>query len=144
MAAGLCYGSRRGGARQAFHHRVGAYDTETLIGALGELRHFLGGQKATLLSDGLPPTAATRWVPGCAGSGPGHPPSGLLDPAPLRLVPVVSQRPCHWKERTSQQLIAQWLGVLLKTCQQEQQEGGGLRLLTFHSDRLGRVTIPED
>jgi hypothetical protein len=33
MAAGLCYGSRRGGARQAFHHRVGAYDTETLIGA---------------------------------------------------------------------------------------------------------------
>jgi hypothetical protein len=34
--------------------------------------------------------------------------------------------------------------VLLKTCQQEQQEGGGLRLLTFHSDRLGRVTIPED
>jgi len=56
----------------------------------------------------------------------------------------VSQQPCHWKERTSQQLIAQWLGVLLKTCQQEQQEGGGLRLLTFHSDRLGRVTIPED
>jgi len=73
MAAGLCYGSRRGGARQAFHHRVGAYDTETLIGALGELRHFLGGQKATLLSDGLPPTAATRWVPGCAGSGSGPP-----------------------------------------------------------------------
>jgi hypothetical protein len=31
-----------------------------------------------------------------------------------------------------------------KTCQQEQQEGGGLRLLTFHSDQLGRVTIPED
>jgi hypothetical protein len=29
MAAGLCYGSRGGGARLAFHHQVGAYDTET-------------------------------------------------------------------------------------------------------------------
>jgi hypothetical protein len=54
MAAALCYGSRGGGAALAFHHQVGAYDTETLIGALGELRGFLGGQKATLLWDGLP------------------------------------------------------------------------------------------
>jgi transposase len=54
MAAGLCYGSRGGGARLAFHHQVGAYDTETLIGALDQLRQFLGGQKATLLWDGLP------------------------------------------------------------------------------------------
>jgi hypothetical protein len=54
MAAGLWYGPRGGGARQAFHHRVGAYDTDTLISALGELRQFLGGQKATLLWDGLP------------------------------------------------------------------------------------------
>ncbi len=48
LAAGLCYGSR-GGGRLAFHHQVGAYDTDTLIGALGELRGFLGGQKATLV-----------------------------------------------------------------------------------------------
>jgi putative transposase len=43
-----------GGAALAFHHQVGAYDTETLIGALGELRRFLGGQKVTLVWDGLP------------------------------------------------------------------------------------------
>ena len=54
MAAALCSGSRGGGAALAFHHQVGAYDTETLIGALDELRRFLGGQKATLVWDGLP------------------------------------------------------------------------------------------
>jgi transposase len=54
MAAALCYGSRGGGAAVAFHHQVDAYNTETLIGALGELRRFLGGQKATLVWDGLP------------------------------------------------------------------------------------------
>ena len=54
MAAGLCYGPRGGGAQLAFHHQVGAYDTDSLIGALGELRHAFGGQKATLLWDGLP------------------------------------------------------------------------------------------
>jgi DDE superfamily endonuclease len=54
MAAGLCYGSRGGGASVAFHHQLGAYDTNTLIGALEGLRRFLGGQKATLLWDGLP------------------------------------------------------------------------------------------
>jgi len=54
MAAALCSGSRGGGAALAFHHQVGAYDTETLIGALDELRRFLGGQKATLVGDGLP------------------------------------------------------------------------------------------
>ena len=54
MAAALCYGSRGGGAALAFHHQVGAYDTETLIGALEQLRRFLGGQKATLVWDGLP------------------------------------------------------------------------------------------
>jgi len=36
------------------HHQVGAYNTTTLIGALEELRRFLGGQKATLVWDGLP------------------------------------------------------------------------------------------
>jgi putative transposase len=54
MAAGLCYGSLGGGAQVAFHHQVGAYDTDTLIGALQGLRRFLGGQKATLVWDGLP------------------------------------------------------------------------------------------
>ncbi len=54
MAAGLCYGSRGGGAALAFHHQLDAYNTDTLIEALGQLRVFLGGQKATLLWDGLP------------------------------------------------------------------------------------------
>jgi hypothetical protein len=142
MAPGLCYGSRGGGARLAFHHQVGAYDTETLIGALDQLRQFLGGQKATLLWDGLPahrsqamgarlgrqrswlvveplPAYAPElnpveplWsslkgvelanlagdTPGGGHRGgrawhpadPGHPPSGLLVPAALRPVPVVS------------------------------------------------------
>ena len=53
-AAGLCYGSRGGDAALAFHHQVDAYDTDTLIGALEQLRRFLGGQKAILLWDGLP------------------------------------------------------------------------------------------
>src|SRR4029450_2124683 len=54
MAAALCYGSRGGGAALAFHHQLDAYNTDTLIQALAELRRFLGGQKATLLWDGLP------------------------------------------------------------------------------------------
>jgi transposase len=65
MAAGLCYGSHGGGAALAFHHQVGAYDTDTLIGALEGLRRFLGGQKATLVWDGLPAhrsLAMRAWV----------------------------------------------------------------------------------
>jgi hypothetical protein len=54
MAAALCYGSRGGGAAVAFYHQPDAYDTDSLIGALDQLRRFLGGQKATLLWDGLP------------------------------------------------------------------------------------------
>jgi transposase len=54
MAAALCYGSDGPSAAVAFHHQLDAYDTDSLIGALGELRRFLGGQKATLLWDGLP------------------------------------------------------------------------------------------
>jgi DDE superfamily endonuclease len=54
MAAALCYGSGGGGATLAFHHQPGAYDTDTLIQALDQLRQALGGQKATLLWDGLP------------------------------------------------------------------------------------------
>jgi hypothetical protein len=51
--------ARGGGAQFAFHHQVGAYDTDSLIGVLEQLRRFLGGQKATLLWDGLPPTTAS-------------------------------------------------------------------------------------
>jgi transposase len=54
MAAAICYGSHGGGAAVAFHHQQGAYDTGTLIGAMEGLRRFLGGQKATLVWDGLP------------------------------------------------------------------------------------------
>ena len=54
MAAALCYGSHGGGAALAFHHQVDAYNSDTLIGALAQLRRFLDGQKATLVWDGLP------------------------------------------------------------------------------------------
>jgi hypothetical protein len=54
MAAALCDGSRGGGAALAFHHQLDADNTDTLIQALGEPRRFLGGQKATLVWDGLP------------------------------------------------------------------------------------------
>jgi hypothetical protein len=51
---GAVHGSRGGGAALAFHHQPSAHNTQTLIGALGELRRFLGGEKATLVWDGLP------------------------------------------------------------------------------------------
>ena len=54
MAAALCYGVRGGEAQLAFHITAGNYDTDTLIEVLAELRRFLGGEKATLLWDGLP------------------------------------------------------------------------------------------
>jgi hypothetical protein len=65
MATAICYGSNGGGAAVCFHHQEGAYDTGTLIGALEELRGFLGGQKATLVWDGLPAhrsQAMRRWM----------------------------------------------------------------------------------
>jgi transposase len=54
MAAGICYGVRGGGAQLAVHLRAGSYDTDSLIEVLEGLRRFLGGEKATLLGDGLP------------------------------------------------------------------------------------------
>ena len=54
MAAALCYGVRGGGAQLCFHVTAGNYDTDRLIEVLSELRKFLGGEKATLLWDGLP------------------------------------------------------------------------------------------
>jgi hypothetical protein len=41
-------------AGQWLHHQLDASNTDTLIQALGQLGRFLGGQKATLLWDGLP------------------------------------------------------------------------------------------
>ena len=65
MAAALCYGVRGGGAQLCFHVRAGSYDTDSLIEVLGELRRFLGTEKATLLWDGLPAhrsTAMRAWI----------------------------------------------------------------------------------
>jgi hypothetical protein len=65
MAAALCYGVRGGGAQVCFHVRPGNYDADSLIQVLGELRRFLGSEKATLLWDGLPAhcsTAMWTWL----------------------------------------------------------------------------------
>jgi hypothetical protein len=65
MAAALCYGVRGGGAQLCFHVQAGSYDTDRLIEVLGGLRRFLGGEKATLLWDGLPShrsTAMRDWI----------------------------------------------------------------------------------
>ena len=65
MAAALCYGLRGGGAQLASHITPGNYDTDRLIEVLGELRRFLGGEKATLLWDGLSShrsTAMRNWL----------------------------------------------------------------------------------
>jgi transposase len=65
MAAAICYGVRGGGAQLAFHITAGNYNTDTLIQVLGELRGFLGGEKATLLWDGLPShrsNAMRAWI----------------------------------------------------------------------------------
>jgi hypothetical protein len=71
MAAALCYGVGGGGAQLAFHLTPGSYDTDRLIEVLEGLRRFLGGEKATLLWDGLPSHAVLRCGPGLPGSGPG-------------------------------------------------------------------------
>jgi DDE superfamily endonuclease/Winged helix-turn helix len=41
-------------AAERDHITAGNYDTDSLIEVMGELRRFLGGEKATLLWDGLP------------------------------------------------------------------------------------------
>jgi hypothetical protein len=48
MAAALCSGVRGGGAQLAVHITPGNDDTDTLIGVLGELGRFLGGENPTL------------------------------------------------------------------------------------------------
>jgi transposase len=59
MAVGLCYGVGGGGCSLFFHVHPGSYDTVSLIEALKQLRVFLGGQKATVLWDGLPAHRST-------------------------------------------------------------------------------------
>ena len=59
MVAALCYGMRGGGAQLCFHVTAGNYDTDRLIEVLKELRRFLGGEKATLVWDGLPSHRST-------------------------------------------------------------------------------------
>jgi transposase len=54
MAAMCCYRPDGARARLAFHLQPGSYNDQVLIGVLGQLRRFLGGQKVTLLWDGLP------------------------------------------------------------------------------------------
>jgi hypothetical protein len=49
----------------ACHVTAGSYDTDRLIQVLSELRRVLGGEKATLVWDGLPahPSTAMRaWI----------------------------------------------------------------------------------
>ena len=97
MAAALCYGVRGGGAQLCFHITPGNYDTDTPIQVLGELRRFLGGEKATLLWDGLPTSPAR---PG--GGDPTSPPrhrtrasdtaSCRLAPSPHRPVGLMTQQ----------------------------------------------------
>jgi transposase len=53
IAAALCYGIGGGAATDVFHVQAGSYDTASLIGVLQQLRRLLGGQKATLVWDGL-------------------------------------------------------------------------------------------
>jgi hypothetical protein len=60
MAAALCYGPAGGACQLGFHLQPGNYDTDTLIVVLGQLRRFLGGQKATLLWYGLPAHRSTK------------------------------------------------------------------------------------
>jgi hypothetical protein len=64
MAAAICYGVRGGGAQLCFHVTAGNYNIDTLIEVLAELRRFLGGEKATLLWDGLPAHRSQRCGPG--------------------------------------------------------------------------------
>jgi putative transposase len=54
MAAMCCYRPDGRRVRLAFHLQPGSYNDQLLIGVLSQLRRFLGGQKATLLWDGLP------------------------------------------------------------------------------------------
>jgi transposase len=69
MAGALCYGSHGGGAALAFHRHPGAYNTDSLIAALEQLRRSLAGRRRPWCGTGCLSTAARRCGPGCAASG---------------------------------------------------------------------------
>jgi hypothetical protein len=71
MAAALCYGSGGGGAQLAFHHQPGAYDTDTLIGALEGCAASSVGRRRPCCGTGCPPTAANGCAAGCGASSTG-------------------------------------------------------------------------
>jgi hypothetical protein len=65
MAGVLAYQPDRSQATFVFQTRHGAYNTESLIEFLGDLREHLGGQRVTLIWDGLPAhrsAAMTAWL----------------------------------------------------------------------------------
>ena len=53
MCAAICAKIGGGGAQVAFDIRPGSYNTDRLIEVLGELHHFLDGDKVTLVWDNL-------------------------------------------------------------------------------------------
>jgi transposase len=69
MSAALCYRPDRSAAELVFATQAGAYNTETLIEFLGQLRDHLGDNaKISLLWDGLPSHRSrdmTRFLAGC-------------------------------------------------------------------------------
>jgi len=60
IAGMCCYRPDGTRARLAVHLQPGSYNDQVLIGVLGQLRRFLGGQKVTLLWDGLPSHRSRR------------------------------------------------------------------------------------
>jgi transposase len=65
MSAAVCYRPDGSDATLAFEMRPGAYNDELLIAFLKNLHHYLGGDKVTLIWDGLPSHRSKRmaaWV----------------------------------------------------------------------------------
>jgi transposase len=54
MSAAVCFAPERNGASLIFGMRPGTYNTEAIIEFLDALHHHLGGDKVTLIWDGLP------------------------------------------------------------------------------------------
>ena len=65
MSAALAYAHDRANARVVFHTRAGAYNDESLIEFLQQLRDELADTKVTLIWDGLPSHRSRRmqaWI----------------------------------------------------------------------------------
>ena len=62
-AASQCYGSSGGGASVAFHHQLAAYNIQTLMGSLEQLRRALAGGRRRCCGTAcwqVPPQDLTR------------------------------------------------------------------------------------